>query len=290
MLTSLTLLVLSQSPQAWRLGWRAPEGCSSAAELQRALEVKLGQPVFREPAEAFIEGEVVPEGGGFKAKVSVTDAKGTSLGQREVSSAEPSCPAIDSRLVFVLSFLVDPSGQLRSGGVRSTPAPTPSLPAVRAPGMLLSPDDLVQLRVESPARETRVVEERQGRTSGDGKAWAGTVDVCAMPCSVSIRRGAVLRVQGGDVVPASFTLGELRGGRGVAVVKPASIARLTWSIVGLSFATSLLSLGIVGLVLSGNSSGLQGLSVGAGVGALVLGGFSIWGLSQGPTRVEVSDE
>lgn len=289
-MVSLVVLVLAQSPQAWRLTWQAPEGCTPAAGLQRALEARLGQAVFAEPADAFIEGVVVAAERGFVAKVTVTDAKGTALGQRDVTSDDPSCPAIDSRLVLVLALLVDPSGRLRTGVVTAAPAPTPALPPPTAPARLLSPEDLVHLRVESPDGETRLVELRQGRTSGDGRAWLGSVDVCGVPCAAAVRRGASLEVRGGDVLPAAFTLSGTRTDRAVVVVQPSSIARLTWSIVAVSLATTLLGLGVVGLALGANSSTGAALSVAAFVVGAGLGGLGAFGLSQGPTRVTVRDD
>ena len=171
--------LLSQSPEAWRLAWRAPDTCTPADQLRRAVEARVGQAVFHEPADRFIEGDVTAQNGGWLARLVVTDAKGTPLGQREVVSTEPGCPTLDARLTLVLSLLIDPAGSLRARPMVTTPAPTPRLPTapLEAP-RALSPEDLVRLTLESDDRGAHLFEERSGRASGAQQSWTGTIDVC----------------------------------------------------------------------------------------------------------------
>jgi len=289
MWTLVAVSLLSQSPEAWRLSWRAPEACTSAHQLRRAVEGRVGQPIFREPADHFIEGDVTVQNVGWLARVVVTDAKGTPLGQREVVTTEPGCASLDARLTLVLSLLIDPAGSLRARPMETTPAPTPRLPALplEAP-RALSPEDAVRLTLESDDRDARVIEERSGLTSGTRQSWTGTVDVCGVPCGASVPRGAKLIITGPDVLPATFTLAGLRGAAAVVSVKASSLSRQVWSVVGLTFGVTLAALGVVGLAVSSSgSSGLPALSVTGALIGVALSILSGAGLSQGPTLVTV---
>lgn len=281
--------LLSQSPEAWRLTWRAADTCTSADQLRAAIERRVGQAVFREPADRFIEGDVTAQNGGWLARVVVTDANGTPLGQREVVTTEPACPSLDARLTLVLSLLIDPSGSLRARPMVTTPAPTPRLPAapLEAP-RALSPEDLVRLSVESDDRDARLVEERSGLTSGARQSWTGTIDVCGVPCGASVPRGAKLIITGPDVLPAAFTLAGVRGDSAVISVKASSLSRQVWSVIGLTFGVTLAALGVVGLAVSSSgSSALPALSATGALLGVALSILSGVGLSQGPTVVTV---
>lgn len=285
----LTVSLLSQSPEAWRLTWRAPETCTSVDQLVRSVEARVGQPVFREPADHFIEGDVTAQNGGWLARLVVTDAKGTPLGQREVVTTEPGCPTLDARLTLVLSLLIDPAGSLRARPMVTTPAPTPRLPAapLETP-RALSPEDLVRLTLESDDRDVHLFEERTGRASGTQQSWTGTIDVCGVPCGASVPRGAKLIIGGPDVLPATFTLAGIRTTSAVVSVKASSLARQVWSVLGLTFGVALTALGVAGLAVS--SSGASALQAVSATGALLGVALSVLsgvGLSQGPTVVTV---
>ena len=269
--------------------WRAPETCTSPDQLRRSVETRVGQAVFREPADRFIEGDLSAQNGGWLARLVVTDAKGTPLGQREVVTTEPACPSLDARLTLVLSLLIDPSGGLRARPMQTTPAPTPRLPAVpnEAP-RALSPEDLVRLSLESNDDHVRVAEERSGRASGAHPSWTGTIDVCGVPCGAPVPRGAKLFVTGPDVLPATFTLAGARGDSATVSVKASSLSRQVWSVLGLTFGITLAATGVI--VLAVSSSGSTSLPAISATGALIGVALSILsgvGLSQGPTVVTV---
>ncbi len=285
----IAVSLLSQSPEAWRMTWRAPQPCTPAEQLGRAVEARVGQAVFREPADRFIEGDVTAQNGGWLARLVVTDAKGAPLGQREVVTTEPGCASLDARLTLVLSLLIDPSGSLRARPMQTTPAPTPRLPAApsEAP-RALTPEDLVRLGLESNDDHVRIVEERSGRASGARQPWTGTIDVCGVPCGAPVPRGAKLFVTGPDVLPATFTLSGARGDSATVSVKASSLSRQVWSVLGLTFGVTLGTVGLIGLAVS--SSGNPSLTALSVTGSLIGAALSILsgvGLSQGPTVVTV---
>lgn len=261
--------------------WRAPEGCSAAEVHSRAVETRLGRPVFREPATRFVEGSVSHAETGWLVKLVVTDASGSPLGQREVTSAESACASIDGRVALVLSLLIDPSSRL-GGSIVATPAPTPLLPQPTgiAPEVL-GDQDRVRLEVTSDERAVRVVELRTGGN------WKGTIDVCGMPCGALVLRTARLLITGPDVLPAEFGLSRSFSPSARVSVKASSLSRQVWSIVSLSFALTFVGLSAVGLALSSNSSTGVALSATSGVVGITLGILGGVGLSQGPTVVTV---
>lgn len=102
-------------PQASSLNWVRLEGaepCITSRKLARKVEELLGRPVFVSAVESelSIEGFVkgLPNSSGWKARVMVSDARGTVLGTREVSTQEPDCSALDDLLVLVIALSIDP--------------------------------------------------------------------------------------------------------------------------------------------------------------------------------------
>lgn len=260
--------------------WRAPEGCSATEVHTRAVETRLGRPVFVEPASRFVEGVVSRNESGWLVKLVVTDASGSPLGQREVTSADSACPSIDGRVALVLSLLIDPSARL-GGSIVATPAPTPLLPKPIGVAPDALPDqERVRLEVESDDPAVRVVELRTGAN------WKGTVDVCGVPCGALVLRTARLLITGPDVLPAEFGLAPSRSPANVTV-KASSLSRQVWSIISLTFAATLVGLSVVGFALSSNSSTGVALSATSGIAGLALGVLGGVGLSQGPTLVTV---
>lgn len=281
MLAFVVVTLLHQAPaEGWRITWRAPEGCSAAEVHTRAVEVRLGRPVFVEPASRFVEGVVSRTESGWLVKLVVTDASGSPLGQREVTSADSACSSVDGRVALVLSLLIDPSSRL-GGSIVATPAPTPLLPKPTGVAPDALPDqDRVRLEVESNDPSIRVVELRTGAS------WKGTIDVCGVPCGALVLRTARLLVTGPDVLPAEFGLGPSSATANITV-KASSLSRQVWSIISLTFAATLVGLSVVGFALSSNSSTGVALSATSGITGLALGILGGVGLSQGPTLVTV---
>lgn len=284
MLAIVVATLLHQAPaEGWRITWRAPEGCSAAEVHSRAVETRLGRPVFREPAIRFVEGSVARGETGWVVKLVVTDASGSPLGQREVTSTESACVSIDGRVALVLSLLIDPSSRL-GGSIVATPAPTPLLPEPTgiAPEALVD-QDRVRLEVVSDEPAVRVVELRAGAS------WKGTIDVCGVPCGALVLRTAQLSITGPDVLPAEFGLSRSLSPTARVSVKASSLSRQIWSIVSITFAATLVGLSAVGFALSSNSSTGVALSATSGVIGIALGILGGVGLSQGPTVVHVSE-
>lgn len=280
MLAIVVATLLHQAPaEGWRITWRAPEGCSAAEIHTRAVETRLGRPVFREPATRFVEGLVTRGDAGWVVKLVVTDASGSPLGQREVTSTEAACPSIDGRVALVLSLLIDPSSRL-GGSIVATPAPTPLLPKATgiAPEVLVD-QDRVRLEVTSDDPAVRVVEVRTGAS------WKGTIDVCGVPCGAMVLRTARLLISGPDVLPAEFGLSRSFSPTARVSVKASSLSRQVWSIISLSVGLTLMGLSAVGFALSSRSSSGVALSATSGVVGITLGILGGVGLSQGPTIV-----
>lgn len=282
MLTAVLITLLHQAPaEGWRITWRAPEGCSAAEVHTRAVETRLGRPVFAEPASRFVQGVVSRAETGWLVKLVVTDASGSPLGQREVTSADSACPSIDGRVALVLSLLIDPSSRL-GGSIVATPAPTPLLPKPTGVAPDALPDqDRVRLQLESDDPAVRVVELRTGAS------WKGTLEVCGVPCGALVLRTARLLITGPDVLPAEFGLSQSRRPTVNVSVKTASLSRQVWSIISLTFAATLVGLSVVGFALSSNSSTGVALSASSGLVGLALGIVGGVGLSQGPTVATV---
>lgn len=282
MLSFVVVTLLHQAPaEGWRITWRAPEGCSAAEVHTRAVETRLGRPVFREPATRFVEGVVSRTESGWIVKLVVTDASGSPLGQREVTSADAACPSIDGRVALVLSLLIDPSSRL-GGSIVATPAPTPLLPKPTGVAPDALPDqDRVRLQLESDEPALRIVELRTGTS------WKGTIEVCGVPCGALVLRTATLLVTGPDVLPAEFGLSQSRRATANVSVKASSLSRRVWSIISITFAATLVGLSAVGFALSSNSSTGVALSATSGIVGLALGVLGGVGLSQGPTLVTV---
>ncbi|HEU4535595.1 MAG TPA: hypothetical protein VFS00_15815 [Polyangiaceae bacterium] len=106
----------AEAPKAegYAFGWtRLPgaEACIGARELSGNVEKALGRPAFvaASKAERSIEGSVAPRpGGGWSASVQLSDARGSILGTRELTSDGPDCRALDESLTLSITLLVDP--------------------------------------------------------------------------------------------------------------------------------------------------------------------------------------
>lgn len=121
------------SESRWGLRWNAAPGCIQAGPLARAVETRLGRTVFGPEPEFLVDG-VLERGqpSGWKARLSLVDARGNVLGGREVSTAEEACSAIEPRLLLVIALMIDPSAALSGPAPASPPEPPPA-PVTREP-------------------------------------------------------------------------------------------------------------------------------------------------------------
>ncbi|OJH39489.1 hypothetical protein [Cystobacter ferrugineus] len=135
LLASAPVLAGPGSESRWGLRWSAPPGCIQAGPLARAVEARLGRTVFGPEPEFLVDG-VLERGrpSGWKARLSLVDARGNVLGGREVSTAEEACSAIDPRLLLVIALMIDPSAALSGPAPELPPSPAPpELPAAEQP-------------------------------------------------------------------------------------------------------------------------------------------------------------
>lgn len=98
------------------LSWLRDDGaerCISVQELATRVEQRLGKVVFVVPSSAtlHIEGRIAQRaGGGFRVRLSASDASGKALGQRTLDGASEDCRTLDESLVLVIALAVDSSG------------------------------------------------------------------------------------------------------------------------------------------------------------------------------------
>jgi hypothetical protein len=130
------------------LSWaRLPggEACISGKELSRAVEDRLHHPAFGAPSETdvAIEGYIGPDAAaGYHAVVTLTDARGTVVGKRELASGTTACRDIDATLALAIALMIDPDAAFAA-----TAQPAPRPPAPKPP----PPVAPVQKRPRPPA-------------------------------------------------------------------------------------------------------------------------------------------
>ena len=148
-LASAAGLALSAEATA-RFSWvRLPgaETCADAATLRAKVIARLGRDPFSETAPHSIEGTVGHEGKRWVARLFVRDADtGALRGQRELSSEEAACSALDPGITLALALAIDPDGALSpapsvsvstsaSASTSHVPKPIPSAVVVPAPSV-----------------------------------------------------------------------------------------------------------------------------------------------------------
>jgi hypothetical protein len=161
----------------WGLRWNAAEGCIQAAPLARAVEERLGRTVFGPEPEFLVDG-VLERGrpSGWKAKLSLVDARGNVLGSREVSTREEACPAIEPRLLLVMALMIDPSAALAGP---SPGSPEPASPPPANPPAPEPPPAPPVAEGEPPSEPPRPTPEPPAASPGRAYTVAGTGGVGA---------------------------------------------------------------------------------------------------------------
>lgn len=142
----------TREPVHATLDWhRLPGGqsCSDAATLERAVESRLGRKVFvpRGAADVVVVARIGParRGAGWVIDLELRTASGQVIGTRELTSAAPSCSALDPSVALVVALMVDIP---KSDVPAPAPAPKRAVPRPEKP----TP---IRLPVE-PARAWRV--------------------------------------------------------------------------------------------------------------------------------------
>ncbi len=311
--TTLGLSLVLAQPASWALQWQSASGCSSEADVKRAVEARLHRAVFSSEPKFIVVGEVDREGSGWRAHITLRDPAGVMLGTRDVVSQEPACISLDSRVTLVVALLIDPLASLRTPSVKQAEAPVlqplsePEREALRAALQAPAPGEIeVSFDGDDPNLELlRLVEgpESKGRARVD----SGYVSVCRVPCSKLLPSADLYLVAGDGVRPSiAFHLLEQTAVRVQA--KAGSLSSFTTAIVlatlgtmsliggslGLYFAakdTSANGPALVGLTLGSALVGLAGIVGGAALGSSTSTDVQVtpvkWFRADGRVRVEV---
>jgi hypothetical protein len=142
------------APRTSSLSWVRLAGadtCVSTQDLARDVETRLGRSVFVSPAQAdlSVEGRIEPARGkpGWRAVVVLRDAKGVTLGTRELARDAASCDAMREPLVLVVALMIDPDAST------APPPPPPASPA--PPPQTIVVEKQVPVYVAVPAPPAR---------------------------------------------------------------------------------------------------------------------------------------
>jgi len=152
-----------QSERTSSLSWvrmTGAEACVGTADLARAVEHRLGRRVFVSAASAEIAVEGHAEraaGGSWRAVIRVTDAHGTSLGERVVESRAGRCDELGELVTAAIAVTIDPLTPVAETAHEPAADHDPSSDA-RAPPSAQSPPGPERVVV----RTERVVVERPG--------------------------------------------------------------------------------------------------------------------------------
>lgn len=106
------------------------DACVSTQALARAVEERLARKVFVSAAEAdvSVEGRIEKrKDGHWHAFVTLRDAKGATLGTRDLKSEtrDASCETMNEPLALVIAVMIDPDAAMRKKP-EPAPPPTPS--------------------------------------------------------------------------------------------------------------------------------------------------------------------
>jgi len=111
------------------------DACVATQELAKRVEARLGRSVFTSAAVAdvSVEGHVEPASpraphAGFRAVLTLRDARGALLGTRELARADASCDSLTEPLVLVIAVMIDPDTPLGA-----KPLPASETPSAAAP-------------------------------------------------------------------------------------------------------------------------------------------------------------
>jgi hypothetical protein len=128
----------------YALSWSRSDGareCITAGALAKAVEARLGRSVFVSPAAAEFTLEARIEGAPWKwsASITVQDREGHRIGQRELTSAERDCRALDPSLSLMLALAIDPNATLVTGAPLEPLPPAPTLETVERRPPVVAP-------------------------------------------------------------------------------------------------------------------------------------------------------
>jgi hypothetical protein len=143
------------APRTSSLSWVRLAGadtCVSTQDLARDVETRLGRSVFVSAAQAdlSVEGRIEPAHGktGWHAVVVLRDAKGVTLGTRDLARDAASCDVMREPLALVVALMIDPDA---STAPPPPPAPPPTAPAPSPQTIVVEKQVPVYVAVPAPA-------------------------------------------------------------------------------------------------------------------------------------------
>lgn len=160
------------------LGWSrtaSAESCIGTQELAQSVEKLLGRAVFvpASTADVAIEGRVEKKRTGFVAVLTIANAKGETLGTREVTT-EGACSGLNDPVALAIALLIDPDAALGAPHDPPPKPPDPPPPRIEPP-----PPRTVYVRVpvrvpvEAPPKPTWRGDLSAGFALGFG--WLPTI-------------------------------------------------------------------------------------------------------------------
>jgi hypothetical protein len=120
------------------LSWlRMPgaDSCVATQPLARAVEERLGRSVFVSAAQAdlSVEGRIEKKKNGtWHATIIVRDAKGATLGTRDVDRKDASCDAMTEPLALIIAVMIDPDAAMRPKTDPTPPTTATTTPTATA--------------------------------------------------------------------------------------------------------------------------------------------------------------
>ncbi len=145
----------AEEPRTSSLSWlRMPgaEGCVTTQALARAVEERLGRSAFVSAAQAdlSVEGSVAPRPRGYRAQITVRDAKGDTLGTREIERDAATCAELTDSIALVVALMIDPDA-----ATKPKPAPAPPPPAPPPPPVVIVREKPVIVERPAPPEKKR---------------------------------------------------------------------------------------------------------------------------------------
>jgi hypothetical protein len=186
-----------------RLGWvRAhnAERCPDATTVARAVEARVGRPVFSADGAQSVEAMIQrTDGARWWVTIFLRDVDGSQLGTRTLSSEQPDCEAATSAAIFAIALAIDPESALRPLPATPTQSSLPAEnaappPAQAAPALVLTAVAALTARAVEPRSQRPVVAPRvqppprelsSGAVSLGGWAAWGLVPHVALGTSLS---------------------------------------------------------------------------------------------------------
>jgi hypothetical protein len=198
----------------YALSWSRADGareCITSNALAKAVEARLGRSVFVSPAAAEFMLEARIEGGPsrWSASISLQDREGHRIGQRDLTSSERDCRALDQSLALMLALAIDPNATLAVSGppvearppAAALPVRVPDAPAVSVARSVDTPAPSTALITPAPPRVPLAYAEGSFRLSF-GRLPGGATPGVEVAAILPLQESWVVRAAAGGWLPA----------------------------------------------------------------------------------------